>query len=64
MNKIEFKDKLFKKLVSKKEFVEDDREKFHSDVDEFDTTWEIIIEMINEEVEATKNERKSRKKKS
>jgi len=52
MNLEEFKEKLFKKLVEKKEFVEEDIEKYNQDFEEFNPTWEIFIEVINEAVEA------------
>ena len=51
MNQIEFKENLFQKLIKRKEFTEDDRENFSSDFEEFNPTWEIFLEMINEAVE-------------
>ena len=52
----EFKEKLFKKLVDKKEFVDEDRPAFDKDFEEFDPTWVIFLEIINDVVEATKEE--------
>ena len=51
MNHKQFKEKLFQKLIKVKEFTEDDRESFNSDFEEFNPTWEIFLEMINEAVE-------------
>jgi len=52
MNLEEFKDQLFKKLVEKKEVAEDDKEKFEGDFMELTDAWNIVIEIINEAVEA------------
>ena len=55
MTKEKFKESLFKKLIAKKEFVEEDREKFNSDFNEFDDTWDIMLEIINEAIEEEKD---------
>ena len=61
MNQIEFKENLFQKLIKRKEFTEDDRENFSSDFEEFNPTWEIFLEMINEAVEESQPKKKKKK---
>ena len=61
MNQIEFKENLFQKLIKRKEFTEDDRESFNRDFEEFNPTWEIFLEMINEAVEESQPKKKKKK---
>ena len=57
----QFKEELFQKLIKRKEFTEDDRESFNSDFEEFNPTWEIFLEMINEAVEESQPKKKKKK---
>ena len=58
----EFKDRLFKKLVEKGEFVEEDLKKYETDFEEFNPTWDIMLEIINEKIEENKPKKKTKKK--
>lgn len=61
MKKEEFKQRMFEKLVERKEFKEEEIELFMKEYESVANEFGLFLEIVNEEVEKAKPKRKKKK---